>query len=38
LFELLSEESGREAVKGVVRTFVVVALAPFVCKLSDIFE
>ena len=38
LFELLSEESGRDAVESIVSAFVVVALDPFVCKFSDFFE
>jgi hypothetical protein len=31
-------ESGRDAVEGIVRALVVVALDPFVCKFSDFFE
>ena len=38
LFELLSVESGRDAVEGIVRTFVVVAFHPLVCKLTDFVE
>ena len=38
LFELLSEESGRYSVESIVRTLVVVAFHPLVCKLSYFVE
>ena len=37
-FELLSNESGWDAVEGILRTFVIVSFHPLVCKIANFFE